>query len=189
MPTPPGEETTPYPKWDWKDEEECFKIVPNTYGQDEELIFEGSGGPTHDLNNAKGGKGGGFVSISAEQNLTLIGNISAEGGNAEPDPVYVGGSGGGSGGSIMIVTTFLKGNGIIDVTGGNGGKNNSGGGAGGRVSIRFRQSQNKTLYPAMTKDWNGTVVRLGGQGFNTGGNGSLGSIFTTKCQAGYSGEF
>ena len=115
----------------------------------------------------------------------MYGNITARGGSAR----NLSTSGGGSGGSIMVVSNILKGNGTIDASGGDGSEENSGGGAGGRISIRFRKSQNKTMYPMITNDWNGTVVSSGGQGFNTGGNGSEGSLFTTKCQAGYSGEF
>lgn len=84
---------------------------------------------------------------------------------------------------------MLAGNGTLHVTGGIGSKKNSGGGAGGRVSLRFWNSEDIHMYPQMTEKWTGRIYRNGGEGVDNGGSGSQGTLFTTPCQAGFSGPF
>mmetsp|Transcript_43056 Transcript_43056/g.50495 ORF Transcript_43056/g.50495 Transcript_43056/m.50495 type:complete len:138 (-) Transcript_43056:245-658(-) len=137
------------------------------------------------MTHPKGGRGGGLIWMNVEENLKLDGNVTARGGNA----VYNTTSGGGSGGSVQIVTTKLLGSGHVNVNGGNGTIINSGGGSAGRVSISFWKSEDISLYPEMAREWKGTIIRKGGMGEDLGGMGSEGTLYTTKCQAGYSGAF
>ena len=160
------------------------------YGDDEEFIFEGSGGPSMNITANKGGHGGGLISFEVEQIFILQGNITAVG----EKPTFNTTSGGGSGGSVQIITTKLIGNGTININGGNGTIRQSGGGGGGKASIFFRQSHNMSYYPSMTELWHGQIKRRGGHGyaetereFNEDYDGYEGILFTTKCQAGYSG--
>lgn len=155
------------------------------YGDEDELKYEGSGGPSHSKNPTDGGPGGGLIQLNLEDYLLLNGNITAKGGNANPKSD----SGGGSGGSIHAVVSRLSGNGTFSVSGGDGASRNSGGGAGGRISIRFWRAEQMSMYPNMTKFWSGQTLRDGGRGMGVGGDGSEGTLFSTKCQRGYSGPF
>lgn len=76
----------------------------------------------------------------------------------------------------------MKGNGTIDVSGGNGSAILSGGGSAGRVSIRFWLADKFKMYPDMTSDWKGNLIKTGGLGYQTGdyGDGSDGTLFTSK---------
>ena len=162
------------------------------YGNDEEIIFEGSGGSTMNIDKSKGSHGGGIITIEVEKDFILNGSITASGEKATFNST----SGGGSGGSVQVLTTKLIGNGTISISGGNGTIRQSGGGGGGKASIYFRKSKYKESYPDMTKYWSGQIKRRGGHGFeeseteiNEDLDGYEGTLFTTKCQAGYSGAF
>lgn len=166
-------------------DDECAQFLGNEYGDERELIFEGSGGPSTALFSPGGGNGGGLIQINVQDELVNNGTIIADGANPRINST----SGGGSGGSIQIITTYLSGIGNFSTKGGNGTWRNSGGGAGGRLSIRFWKSRELSVYPRITKDWIGAVSRHGGRGSGYGGNGQKGSIYSTPCQAGYSGTF
>lgn len=73
----------------------------------------GGGGP--------GGGGGGAILIAASSNITVTGQIHADGGNGFLQTCWncvLGGGGGGSGGAIRLVSTSVTGNGYLSAGGG-----------------------------------------------------------------------
>jgi hypothetical protein len=73
------------------------------------------------------------------------------------------GSGGGAGGSIKLVMNSVAGNGIIDVSGGDGSVGGGGGGSGGRKVVHFLKSFIAEEQRLKSFNWNGTLIRNGGQ--------------------------
>eukprot|EP00002_Diphylleia_rotans_P025061 TRINITY_DN4953_c0_g2_i2.p1 TRINITY_DN4953_c0_g2~~TRINITY_DN4953_c0_g2_i2.p1 ORF type:complete len:1348 (-),score=234.64 TRINITY_DN4953_c0_g2_i2:238-4281(-) len=80
--------------------------------------------------------GGGYISISATEEVVVDGVVSSNGAHSEDFPT----GGGGSGGCVNIQTTRLVGEGNVTASGGNGGQpkeavDGGGGGSGGRIMI------------------------------------------------------
>lgn len=111
------------------------------YGNNERYYpyFLGSGGGN--CSGGSGGAGGGAISIRVLGDVTINGDIYANGNNGGTGTSSFG-SGGGSGGSIFISGGAFSGSGNITANGGNGGAAEGGGGAGGggRVSIAYFDS-------------------------------------------------
>jgi hypothetical protein len=126
------------------------------YGNEEEPIDFGSGG-----GGDTEGAGGGVIQIAVLDNLTLDGQISANGG--EGKVLGYGGSGGGSAGSIFIKTNILEGSGEILANGGKGYDNLGGGGSGGRIAIY-----------SQTNNFQGIIqVEGGAAGYQAGQDGTI----------------
>ncbi|KAL5724090.1 hypothetical protein ACHQM5_007395 [Ranunculus cassubicifolius] len=85
----------------------------------------GSKGGSTSAEKKYGGHGGGRVLLKVKEMLSLLGSVTAEGGEGGLD------GGGGSGGSIIIHALKLKGKGTVSAAGGRG----WGGGGGGRISL------------------------------------------------------
>ncbi len=94
------------------------------YGDPKRPSLLGSGGGAW---NGYGGAGGGYVRISASDEVVVDGAIRANGGDS-----YGSAAGDGSGGSVWIDTSRLAGDGSIEANGGGGGGT---GGGGGRVAV------------------------------------------------------
>lgn len=103
-----------------------------------EPMLAGSGGGVRDA-YGPGGSGGEAIKIKTTNNLTLSGDLSA---NGEKAPGTI--SGGGSGGSIWLdVGNVLSGGGNISAIGGDAGSDSSdrsGAGGGGRIYIEYSSS-------------------------------------------------
>ena len=121
----------------------------------------GSGGGNN--NSSPGGAGGGAIQLNVAGNLTVSGNLFA---NGNPGGPACGGGGGGSGGSLYLTAGTLAGSGVISANGGNAGTlsaSGGGGGAGGRIVINtsINSFAGQILYTG------------GGSGFQNGGPGTL----------------
>jgi RHS repeat-associated protein len=135
----------------------------STYGDFRNPNEAGSGGAGVQSAGRRGGDGGGVVRLVAE-NLTLNGQIVANGGNFSTDCC----EGGGSGGAIRIDTDALTGSGQISAVGGNA-SNAGGGGGGGRIAIYYQNITGFNL---------ANVVAYGGTGSNVANpNGGAGTIY------------
>lgn len=101
----------------------------------------GSGGGTAECaGQARDRQGGGAISFSIQDTLTLNGNITTNGEDAVSGSSANGcRSGGGAGGSIWIDVGTFSGSGFLSAIGGNGGRNGDAGGTGadGRISIEY----------------------------------------------------
>ncbi|MCP4491901.1 MAG: Ig-like domain-containing protein, partial [Gammaproteobacteria bacterium] len=99
--------------------------------------------------------GGGSVKLIVT-NLTLDGQIRANGGNH----IINGSGGGGSGGSVWLEVGSLTGGGLIQANGGASGGYSGGGGGGGRVAIYYEQAtfnfENVTSLGGVGTTQNGT---------------------------------
>ncbi len=105
-----------------------------------------------------GGAGGGAVQLNITGALLLNGIISANGLTGPGE-----GSGGGSGGGIMLmVLGNFSGAGTISANGGNAESVLGGGGGGGRIAVTCRSNL-----------FTGSLAATGGQGFATGGAGTI----------------
>lgn len=147
-------------------------VSPGTVYGTESATFPymlGSGGGAGD--GGTGGSGGGAITLRALGDVTVNGEISADGG------VGTGGfsswrPGGGSGGSIFIVCDNISGSGTITADGGDGlGTETfpSGAGGGGRISIVYQTALSISL---------DNVTASGGAGVVAGNNGSDGTVRT-----------
>lgn len=147
------------------------------------------GGPTLSSGSGGGCSGGetnkacsvagGIISIIARAQLTLQGQVKADGANG--CLLSSGGAcGGGSGGSVVINTVFLAGHALISSKGGNASHSTSGasagGGGGGVISIYDATS------PVITTPFafSGALKYLGGLP-----NGGTGQVILPYCEAGY----
>ena len=126
-----------------------------SYGSLTEPSTIGSGGGNRSTNYA-GGSGGGAVKLTVNGQLTLNGDILADGGSGE----YC--TGGGSGGSVYVTAGTITGSGSITADGGNGYGSNTGGGAGGRIAVYYG-----------SLDANITMSAYGGSGYEYGGTGTV----------------
>jgi hypothetical protein len=112
-------------------------VMKDVYGDLLDPIWLGSGGGRGDAGD--GGNGGGAIKLNVNNQLTVNGQILANG-NSVPGTTAQGG--GGSGGSINILVQNLSGSGTISAQGGSGGVHLSRGGAGGggRVHVQYQTS-------------------------------------------------
>jgi hypothetical protein len=142
-----------------------------TYGSRTAPVHCGSGGGRGYIGGIPGA-GGGLIKLNINSNLTLIGRIIANGGNATA-PTYRGGNGGGSGGSIVIFAETLTGSGAIQANGGTGycDDANAGGGGGGRIAVYVYRGP---FYSPGR--FTGTYSVSGGSGGGGGTAGSAGTI-------------
>ncbi len=102
--------------------------------------------------------GGGAVRLVVNGNLTVNGQLSADGSNARQND-----QGGGAGGSLWLTVGGLFGNGIISANGGVGESySHGGGGAGGRIAVYFTDN-----------NFAGTLCARGNAGMTWGGAGTV----------------
>jgi len=137
----------------------CSEFIEGdiSYGFLELPLDLGSGG-----GNENGGRGGGGIIIDVVEKINLDGQISANG--EDVNGGYYSNSGGGSGGGVLISTNILEGAGKIIANGGNGKADCcGGGGGGGRIAIYYNLMENFT----------GEIDAFGGQGFKSGGAGTI----------------
>ena len=111
-------------------------------------------------------RGGGRISITAHQAITVDGTISAAGDSSS------GSTGGGAGGSLLIETAMLRGHGLLSVNGGSGINCNCGGGGGGRMAI----------YADDMSDFAGSCTSYGGTG--QAANGGAGTVYIRAYEVG-----
>lgn len=139
---------------------------------------------------ARGGSGGGTLTIRAGGTITNSGTINAIGGNAsvEPSGSTISGSGGGGGGFILIVAEGTVSNtGSINVQGGNGGApgdaddDHAGGGGGGGM-VHFVCSNALSVGGTVNVSGGGAGAQPagnlgseGGKGGASAGDGGLGA--------------
>ena len=128
----------------------------NSYGSLTQPASAGSAGGGF-LPSTFGAPGGGVVNLHVLNNLTVDGQISANGHDA-----IVEGAGGGSGGSVLLTVGSLSGSGVISANGGNGDFFQGGGGGGGRVAVYYA-----------TNNFTGGFSAYGGGGANFGGAGTI----------------
>ena len=102
-------------------------------------------------------QGGGAVRMRVSGNLTVNGEISANGNSA-----FIEGAGGGAGGSIWLTSREIDGSGLIVANGGNGEDSGGGGGGGGRIAINTRSN-----------NFVGDIYAAGGLGANPGQDGTV----------------
>ncbi len=118
-------------------------------------LFGGAGG--------NGGNGGGCIKIIAGENISIYGEIYANGQNG----AYAvgGGGGGGSGGGVLLEATNISIYGYINATGGDGGfggvGNGGGGGSGGRIKIFYKNSYQLNITHLNVSAGNGGGSLLG----------------------------
>lgn len=113
------------------------------YGPSLVPAYLGSGGGAAADND--GGDGGGLISLTVSDTVTIDGVITADGSDGTGTSE---GSGGGSGGGIYIFSDTLAGSGTIGAAGGAGGPHSSGaagdhdgsGGSGGKVAVHYNTS-------------------------------------------------
>ena len=137
--------------------------------------FGSGGGGCGTTNPANGGNGGGSINILAN-NITVNGNIIANGSEGTMSLTGYGGGGGGSGGGIHIVSpnnVTVSGSSIITARGANGlsggGYTGSGGGGAGRITIEAPKV-NDTI--VLSDDNVTTADSLKGGEAGVGGDGS-----------------
>ncbi|MBK7345071.1 MAG: LamG domain-containing protein [Saprospiraceae bacterium] len=125
----------------WGGRESTQISTNHPYGLIEDPSYLGSGGSAFcDGYGARGGNGGGRVTINA-QNIIVNGSIQANGGNGVQGNMRY--SGGGSGGSIKIISENISGSGIIQANGGRGScqycsaADYMSGGGGGRIAVFY----------------------------------------------------
>ena len=148
-----------------------------TYGSVSNPADLGSGGGSGDGRNQSEnntGIGGGLVILNILDNLTINGQILADGteGLTGTSSYLFDGSGGGSGGTISINTSILGGIGNITSVGGDGGEDiegshNGGGGGGGRIKVNLDVN---------ISGFTGQTNVSGGTGPGSAGDGLKGSF-------------
>ena len=105
------------------------KLAPVTRGSG------GGGGGSWNSGEPHGGIGGGVLKVTASEDVTIEGDVTATG---EDSPA---GGGGGAGGSIWIQADQVIGSGLVSASGGHGGPDRmyggsaGGGGGGGRIAV------------------------------------------------------
>ena len=110
-------------------------------------------------------RGGGVIKLQAISDITIDGNVIADGASS-------GSNGAGSGGSVFIVGQSVSGLGQISANGGNGGGNIGGGGGGGRVAIQVTDP---------FSNFHGMISAYGGNGKK---NGAAGTVYKKYVKAG-----
>jgi hypothetical protein len=118
------------------------------------VLWGSNGGNGSTATNA--GIGGGAIFLNVLGNISLEGNISANGTRGLST-----GSGGGAGGSIVLTAHALTGTGIISANGG-AGNGFGGGGGGGRIAIG-----------CVTNSFAGAMTAFGGTSTPAGGAGTI----------------
>jgi hypothetical protein len=163
----------------------------NPYGTAilENNAFLGSGGGAASWGNA--GAGGGAILIYT-RDLSLFGQINADGADGGSSFGYgTGGAGGGSGGSILLVGhTANIGSGLMTAIGGSGGialpgGYNGGNGGFGRVRIKYSTISGTTNPSASLQQMNFYSITGQGAPFGVFGNGSDGDLTVTNGQTIY----
>ena len=137
----------------------------SSYGTKEGITVQtGSRGGDNGQESNLGGYGGGAISLIA-QDITISGNVYANGSNGKNTSVFYGAGGGGSGGGILLNCRNLAVNGAISANGGNGGTydEDGGGGGGGRIKIHALE-----LNIA-----NATMTAQSGSGYRSGSTGTV----------------
>jgi hypothetical protein len=136
-----------------------------TYGDADAPVAAGSAGGAWNGTNYRSGDGGGVIRVEAEGNVTLRGDLAANG-------VYeVKYSGSGAGGSVYITCRTFRGHpsGSIEAKGGIGYPGGDcGGGGGGRIAV-WRQKD-------ASVDGGVTASSAGGTGSGSGTDGEDGSL-------------
>lgn len=132
-------------------------IGGTSYGTIMAPTESGSGGGGTIGTMTQGGAGGGAIRLTITGTMSLLGKITANGGDA---PTF--GAGGGSGGSVYLTVGRLTGSGYISANGGAGGDDMGGGGGGGRVAVYYG-----------TNDFGGSITTCGGVGYLAGGAGTI----------------
>ncbi|WHI48482.1 Ig-like domain-containing protein [Microbulbifer sp. VAAF005] len=151
------------------------------YGDFRKPLSNGSGG-SHTLEVAKGVRGGGAVSLSA-QKIILNGSILANGASIT-SAVNGGYFGGGSGGSIFISANEIHGSGTINADGGKGNTSQANGGSGGRIAIYYGlDSSYEFINNSSAKGGAGKIG--GGPGSIFLQNGSLARLYLKNGNAEY----
>jgi len=129
----------------------------DTLSAPRELGSGGAGGK-----EGKGGAGGGVIKLTAQNEFSISGAISANGSAGLPGKDGGLSGGGGAGGSIYLIADTFTGSGArITATGGSG-NTDGGGGGGGRVYIQGQKGAVR-----------GTINVNGGDGFDKGKAGSI----------------
>jgi hypothetical protein len=156
-------------------EAHCYGAPGNTLGTDGGTDLSmgsggGAGGNSCGCNDsgADGGRGGGMVSLVANEAVRIHGGVSVDGGTPPTDDSACGyrpGGGGGSGGGLIVAADLVQGSpgGVLSARGGPGGQAlgdvsstwgwAGGGGGGGRIKVY-----------APTNELMGTVQVNGGPG-------------------------
>jgi hypothetical protein len=132
-----------------------------SYGLVTQQPTVGSGGNPASGTFAVGGRGGGIIRLTVNQELRLDGNLTANGTGAFSTGTTPPPAGGGSGGGILLTVGTLSGNGQIAVNGGNG-VQGGGGGGGGRLTVNYN-----------TNLFTGPITAYGGSGYRRGGAGTV----------------
>ena len=108
-----------------------------------------------DFGSGSGGaRGGGVVTLTVSDSLTLDGRVTADGDDGGDS------GGGGSGGSVLITATALAGHGLVSVAGGRG----ANGGGGGRLAVHLSDG---------LAEFRGVLLAAGGRGALTGAAGTV----------------
>ena len=138
----------------------------------------GSGAGYVAYENHAGAAGGGAVRLNVQGNLTLNGQLLAQGANPTGD------GSGGAGGSIYLTAATFAGSGTIAANGGNVNRGDlADGGGGGRIAVEYT-----------TKTFTGTLSAIGGNG-HYGGAGTIylkpasGTPFMEVVNSGTQGAF
>ena len=150
-------------------------------GDDIDMGSGGGGGAYHtglvNVNGGDGGNGGGCVKIIVGGNVSVFGEIKANGQNGAGS---VNAGGGGSGGGILLRADNVTIDGYLNATGGNGGYgvfgNGGGGGSGGRIKIFYRDN----FYVNTTGEHLNVSEGAGGGGAHGGNNGYEGTVQVSK---------
>jgi hypothetical protein len=132
-----------------------------SYGTVTQQPSTGSGGNPTSGTFAAGGRGGGIIRLTVNQELRLDGNLTANGTDAFSTGTTPPTAGGGSGGGILLTVGTLSGNGLIAVNGGTG-VQGGGGGGGGRLTVNYN-----------TNLFTGPITAYGGSGYRGGGAGTV----------------
>ena len=131
------------------------------YGTPYDPVYLGAGGSSRGDGFGAGGNGGGRITITATDRVTIRGVVTAEG--LTGAGWY---AGSGAGGSIKITTSLFEGSGTVSANGGG----NEVGGGGGRILVNYN------FVGAGTNDFNGlrSVTAAGGKGSSR--HGSAGTV-------------
>lgn len=112
-------------------------------------VLAGSTGGTGGAGSGpRGGKGGGVLRLIAAKNITIDGQITANGESGGSTTSYYGGGGGGSGGGILFAAQKkVTITGAVSAVGGSGGSGGSGysGGQGGQGRIKILSSGDRSI--------------------------------------------
>lgn len=123
------------------------------------------GAGSNTANEGIGGNGGGYIQISATENVTIDGVISANGQLGLANTSQVSSGGGGAGGTIIISANSFTGSGTVTAQGAGsaGAVYQGGGGGGGRIQM-LADSTNNYLGVVSIAAGNPTGAQAGGVG-------------------------